>query len=131
MLDTDRQENSGEMEPATSRDERIARGKSARAKVPRSSHAKLPVYNRRDSLKLLEEQAKTRLPKLLPIRYGRMARSPFAFVRGAAVVMAADLATTPTTGIHAQMCGDAHLKNFGLFAEIFQFGTPTWMPQLR
>jgi uncharacterized protein (DUF2252 family) len=104
------------MEPAVSRAQRIARGKSARTKAPRSSHAELPLSTRRDPLRLLEEQAKTRLPELLPIRYGRMARSPFAFVRGAAVVMAADLATTPATGIRTQLCGDAHLKNFGLFA---------------
>src|SRR5262245_21236889 len=116
MRDTARHKDNAGMEPSISRDERVARGTSARTKVPRSSHAELRLSNRRDPLKLLEEQAKTRLPKLLPIRYGRMARSPFGFVRGAAVVMVADLATTPTTGIRAQLCGDAHLKNFGLFA---------------
>src|SRR5262245_12019700 len=116
MRDTARHKDNAGMEPSISRDERVARGKSARTKVPRSSHAELRLSNRRDPLKLLEEQAKTRLPKLLPIRYGRMARSPFGFVRGAAVVMAADLANTPTTGIRTQLCGDAHLKNFGLFA---------------
>ena len=116
MRNTARHKDSAAMEPAISRDERIACGKSARTKVPRSSHAELRLSNRRDPLKLLEEQAKTRLPKLLPIRYGRMARSPFGFVRGAAVVMTADLATTPTTGIRTQVCGDAHLTNFGLFA---------------
>jgi uncharacterized protein (DUF2252 family) len=105
-----------ELEPAISRDQRIARGKSARSAVPRSSHAELPLSKRRDPLKLLEQEAITRLPKLLPIRYGRMAQSPFTFVRGAAGVMAADLANTPTTGIRTQICGDAHLKNFGLFA---------------
>ena len=104
------------MEPTVSRDQRAARGKAARAKVPRSSHAELSLSSRRDPLKLLEEQAKTRLPQLLPIRYGRMAQSPFAFLRGAAVVMAADLAATPVTGIRTQLCGDAHLRNFGLFA---------------
>jgi len=104
------------LEPTVSRDQRAARGKAARAKVPRSSHAELSLSSRRDPLKLLEEQAKTRLPQLLPIRYGRMAQSPFAFLRGAAVVMAADLAATPVTGIRTQLCGDAHLRNFGLFA---------------
>ena len=104
------------MKAVISRNERGARGKSARANVPRSSHAKLPTSNRLDPIALLEEQAKTRQPDLLPIRYGRMARSPFAFFRGAAAGMAADLAHTPTTGIRAQLCGDAHLNNFGLFA---------------
>ena len=65
---------------------------------------------------LLEEQAQTRLPELVPIRYGRMLVSPFAFFRGAAYLMAADLADGPRTGLHAQLCGDAHLSNFGIFA---------------
>src|SRR5262245_62066094 len=104
------------MEPTVSRDERIARGKGARASVPRSSHAELPLSDRPDPLELLAEQGKTRLPELLPIRYGRMAVSPFGFFRGAPLVMAADLARTPITGIRAQLCGDAHLRNFGLFA---------------
>jgi uncharacterized protein (DUF2252 family) len=104
------------MQPTVSRDERIAHGRAARASVPRSSHAELPLSGRPDPLELLAEQAKTRLPELLPIRYGRMAASPFGFFRGAALVMAVDLARTPITGIRAQLCGDAHLKNFGLFA---------------
>ena len=68
------------------------------------------------SLDLLEEQAETRLPELAPIRYGRMLVSPFTFFRGAAYLMAADLANGPRTGLHAQLCGDAHLSNFGIFA---------------
>src|SRR5262245_64481345 len=104
------------MEPAISRAERVERGKSARAEVARSSHGELPLSKRPDPLKLLEEQSKTRLRELLPIRYGRMAASPFGFFRGAPVVMAADLANTPITGIRTQLCGDAHLQNFGLFA---------------
>ncbi|MFI5717950.1 DUF2252 domain-containing protein [Nocardia sp. NPDC051750] len=70
----------------------------------------------RDPLALLESQATTRVPELVPVRYGRMASSPFAFFRGAALVMADDLARTPSTGVHTQLCGDAHLSNFGLFA---------------
>ena len=104
------------MEPAISRDKRAAQGKSARKDVPRSSHAELTLSKRPDPLALLEGQATTRVPGLLPIRYGRMAASPFGFLRGAPVVMAADLAHTPSTGMRAQLCGDAHLQNFGLFA---------------
>ena len=71
---------------------------------------------RADPVDLLEEQAQTRLPELGPIRYGRMLVSPFTFFRGAAYLMAADLADGPRTGLHAQLCGDAHLSNFGIFA---------------
>ncbi len=96
--------------------ERAARGKAARAKVPRSNHAGWdPPSDRRDPVDLLEEQAASRVPELVPIRYGRMLASPFAFYRGAAYLMAADLASTPRSGITAQACGDAHLSNFGLF----------------
>ena len=70
----------------------------------------------RDPVELLEEQAKSRVPELIPIRYGRMLVSPFTFYRGAAYLMAADLAGTPRTGVHVQLCGDAHLSNFGGFA---------------
>ncbi len=104
------------MKPTISRDERVARGKSARAEVPLASHAELPLSKRRNPLKLIEEQGKSRVPDLLPIRYGRMAESPFRYFRGAPVVMAADLAGTPASGLCAQLCGDAHLQNFGLFA---------------
>jgi uncharacterized protein (DUF2252 family) len=92
------------------------RGKAARAAVPRSSHAAWEAPTGRDPVAILEKQAPSRLPELVPIRYGRMAESPFAFYRGAAAVMAADLAGTPATGIRVQLCGDAHLANFGGFA---------------
>ena len=97
--------------------ERVARGKAARSEVPRSIHAgwEAPAI-RRDPVDLLEEQAKTRVPELVPIRYGRMLVSPFTFYRGAAYIMASDLAGTARTGLHAQLCGDAHLSNFGIYA---------------
>jgi uncharacterized protein (DUF2252 family) len=98
-------------------DERAARGKAARAEVPRSSHADWePPPHRPDPVDLLEEQAQTRVPELVPIRYGRMLVSPFTFYRGAAYLMASDLSGGPRTGLHAQLCGDAHLSNFGIFA---------------
>jgi uncharacterized protein (DUF2252 family) len=97
--------------------ERVARGKAARAAVPRSSHAIFePPAKRADPLALLERQAKTRVPELVPIRYGRMLVSPFTFYRGAALIMANDLSTTPDSGLTVQCCGDAHLSNFGGFA---------------
>src|ERR1700674_371858 len=103
--------------PHLTTSERAARGKAARAEVPRSSHAVFePVSRRSDPIKLLERQAKTRVPELVPIRYGRMAVSPFTFFRGAALIMASDLATTPRSGLTVQACGDAHLSNFGVFA---------------
>jgi len=96
--------------------ERVARGKMARTEVPRSSHGFFEaVKDRPDPVKLLEEQGETRVPELVPIRYGRMLVSPFTFYRGAALIMASDLATTPTSGLHVQACGDAHLSNFGVF----------------
>ena len=97
-------------------EERAARGKAARAEVPRSSHAGFdPSDNRPDPIALLEEQAPSRVPELVPIRYGRMMVTPFTFYRGAALIMASDLAGTPSSGLHAQICGDAHLSNFGVF----------------
>ena len=97
--------------------ERAARGKAARGELPRSAHADWePAPRRRDPVDLLEQQAQTRLPELGPIRYGRMLVSPFTFFRGGAYLMAADLADGPRTGLHAQLCGDAHLSNFGIFA---------------
>ena len=97
--------------------ERAARGKAARNEVPRSSHGRWePAVNRPDPVGLLEEQGATRVPELVPIRYGRMLVSPFTFYRGAALIMAADLAATPRSGLHVQVCGDAHLSNFGVFA---------------
>ena len=97
--------------------ERQARGKAARAEVPRSVHAAWePPPHRPSPVDLLEEQAQTRVADLVPIRYGRMLVSPFTFYRGAAYLMASDLAGMPRTGLHAQLCGDAHLSNFGAFA---------------
>jgi len=97
--------------------ERAARGKAARAEVPRSVHGEWKsAVDRRDPVELLEEQAASRVPELVPIRYGRMLVSPFTFFRGAASAMAADLAETPRTGLDVQLCGDAHLSNFGAFA---------------
>ena len=97
--------------------ERAARGKAARAELPRSAHAAWePAPSRRDPIDLLEQQAQTRLPELGPIRYWRMLVSPFSFFRGGAYLMAADLADGPRTGLQAQLCGDAHLSNFGIFA---------------
>jgi uncharacterized protein (DUF2252 family) len=93
------------------------RGRAARAAAPRSSHAAWePGPDRVDPIAVLEQQAATRTPELVPIRHGRMMQSPFAFFRGAAAMMAADLAGTPTTGLNAQLCGDAHLSNFGIYA---------------
>jgi uncharacterized protein (DUF2252 family) len=97
--------------------ERAALGKAARAQVPRSVHGEwVPPSGRRDPVELLEEQAVSRVPELVPIRYGRMLVSPFAFYRGAAYLMAVDLARSPRTGLRVQLCGDAHLSNFGGFA---------------
>jgi uncharacterized protein (DUF2252 family) len=97
--------------------ERAARGKAARSEVPRSSHAVYePAAGRPDPVELLERQAATRVPELVPIRYGRMLVSPFTFYRGAARIMAHDLAATPRSGLQVQCCGDAHLSNLGVFA---------------
>jgi len=97
--------------------DRVALGKAARAAVPRSSHAVFdPPADRPDPVALLEEQGSSRVPELVPIRYGRMLASPFSYYRGAALPMAADLATTPVSGLTVQACGDAHLSNFGMYA---------------
>src|SRR5262249_21197488 len=97
--------------------ERAAGGKAARAAVPRESHAAFePAPDRPDPVALLEEQGRSRIPELVPLRYGRMLASPFSYFRGAALPMAADLATTPDSGLTVQACGDAHLSNFGLYA---------------
>src|SRR5438132_10243277 len=101
--------------PHLTRAERIARGKAARARAPRSAHAEVEFPEARDPIALLEEQAASRVPDLVPIRYGRMLASPFAFYRGGALIMAADLARTPASGLRVQSCGDAHLSNFGVF----------------
>jgi len=100
-----------------SHEEWAAQGKAARRDAPRSSHAKWePPVNRPDPVALLEEQAETRVPELVPIRHARMLVSPSTFYRGAALIMAGDLASTPTSGFEVQLCGDAHLLNFGVFA---------------
>ena len=102
----------GRLTPA----ERLARGKAARARTPRESHAVFdPPPGRPDPIGLLEQQAKTRVAELVPVRYGRMMVSPFTYFRGAALPMASDLAATPVSGLAVQACGDAHLSNFGLF----------------
>ncbi|MFM2076137.1 MAG: hypothetical protein RJA49_27 [Actinomycetota bacterium] len=107
----------GQVVPHLTVDERVARGKSARREVPRESHAGFaPGTHRRDPVALLESQAVSRVQELVPLRYGRMLVSPFTFYRGAALIMAADLAASPRSGIRTQVCGDAHLMNFGVYA---------------
>ena len=97
-------------------EQRVARGRAARGTAPRSGHGRWePAPDRPDPVALLEEQAASRVPELIPIRHGRMLASPFTFYRGSALIMAADLAATPVSGITVQLCGDAHLSNFGLF----------------
>jgi uncharacterized protein (DUF2252 family) len=121
VLDEDASEDEGSSRqkamPRSTPHESAARGKAARAELPRSAHGRWePAPMRRDPVDLLEDQARTRLPELGPIRYGRMLASPFTFFRGAAYLMAADLADGPRTGLYSQLCGDAHLSNFGIFA---------------
>jgi uncharacterized protein (DUF2252 family) len=100
-----------------SMEERRAHGKQARDRTPVSAHGGwTPPADRPDPVKLLEEQNTTREPDLVPVRHGRMMVSPFTFYRGSAKIMAADLAGTPVAGLNVQLCGDAHLSNFGLFA---------------
>lgn len=100
-------------------EESKAKGKAARTAVPRDSQGRYEAApDRPDPIALLEDQARTRVAELVPIRYGRMLVSPFTFFRGAALIMASDLSTTPRSGLTAQICGDAHLSNFGIF------GTP-------
>jgi len=102
----------GRLTPA----ERTAKGKAARAEVPRDSHAGFdPLPGRPDPIRLLGDQAKSRVPELVPVRWGRMIVSPFTYFRGAALPMASDLAGTPVSGLAVQACGDAHLSNFGIF----------------
>jgi len=105
--------SSGQASPA----ERAELGRAARRRAPRSAHAEwAPAADRADPVELLERQAVSRVGQLVPLRYARMLASPFAFYRGAAAVMAADLAGTPASGLETQLCGDAHLSNFGGFA---------------
>jgi uncharacterized protein (DUF2252 family) len=97
-------------------EDRVARGKAAREQAPRSGHGSWePATDRPDPVTLLQEQAASRVPELVPIRYGRMLVSPGTFYRGAALIMASDLAATPRSGVTVQLCGDAHLSNFGVF----------------
>ena len=114
---TERRESHGAKVPHFTPDERAARGKAARTEVPRRSHGEWePATGRPDPVALLEEQAASRVPELVPIRYGRMLVSPFTFFRGAAYLMASDLSDGARSGLHAQLCGDAHLSNFGAYA---------------
>src|SRR5919112_1954197 len=102
---------------ASSHGQRNERGRAARRVAPRGSHAEwAPAPDRPDPVDLLETQARDRIQELMPIRYSRMMASPFAFMRGSAIIMANDLASTPKTGIQAQLCGDTHLMNFGAYA---------------
>ncbi len=96
---------------------RDVHGKALRKRTPRSSHAAWrPPSDRRDPVEILIESSQRRVQHLVPIRYGRMLQSPFAFYRGSAAIMAADLSRTPITGLRVQVCGDCHLMNFGIFA---------------
>jgi len=99
-----------------SREQRAAVGKEARQRLPLDAHAEFMTTDRADPIRLLESQATTRVPELVPIRYGRMVASPFAFYRGGALIMATDLSRTPNSGLQVQLCGDAHLSNFGIYA---------------
>src|SRR5580658_10747272 len=100
-----------------SRDRERRIGRRRRTVVPRSSQGEFePTPDRPDPIALLDAENAGRLPALVPVRWGRMLESPFAFMRGAAGLMAADLGTTPSTGVHVQLCGDAHMANFGVFA---------------
>lgn len=103
-------------EQPETREQRRATGKAARARAPLDAHREFDPAPGREPVELLLGQARTRVPELVPIRHGRMLVSPFTFYRGAALPMAADLATTPASGLRVQLCGDAHLSNFGAFA---------------
>lgn len=110
-------ETSPSLQSHPTRDELIAIGKSLRDKCPRQSHAVWQVpHDRPDPVALIEKSNQGRLPQLIPIRHGRMLQSPFTFYRGAALNMAADLASTPVSGLRVQACGDCHLMNFGAYA---------------
>ena len=112
----DRAQAAGPAIPHPSRAERRAVGKAARARIPFAALAEVSSGVRPDPVALLEQQAASRVPELVPIRYGRMLVSPFTFYRGAALVMATDLASTPNTGLYTQLCGDAHMSNFGVYS---------------
>ena len=109
-------QNASETAPHLTPEERRIKGHALRERTPRANHAFwVETPSRSDPIALLEAQARTRLPDLVPLRYARMRVSPFAFLRGSAVVMAHDLAQTPRSGITTQLCGDCHLSNFGVF----------------
>ncbi|MET0542446.1 MAG: DUF2252 domain-containing protein [Variovorax sp.] len=117
MAKVSKQKRAAPTQPRLSRDEHLALGKGLRDKCPRDSHAAWsPPAQRPDPLALLEQSNKGRVPDLVPLRMGRMVRTPFTFYRGAALNMADDLAKTPATGLRVQACGDCHLMNFGAFA---------------
>lgn len=100
-----------------SRDERLEAGRQLRSDLPREAHAEWhPTFNDRDPIEILEQSNRGRIPELIPIRYGRMLRSPFTFLRGSSALMARDLSILPKSGIQVQACGDCHLLNFGFFA---------------
>ncbi|MFZ2530661.1 MAG: DUF2252 domain-containing protein [Rhodococcus sp. (in: high G+C Gram-positive bacteria)] len=109
-------DTNGHVVPHPTRAERIDVGLAARRATPIAALAEVSSDEPRDPLALLQKQADIRIPQLVPVRYGRMSSSPFAFYRGAALVMADDLSRTPNSGLHSQLCGDAHMSNFGLFA---------------
>ena len=96
--------------------DRAAAGRLARGRAPLASQAQLETGGRPDPIALLEGQAASRVPELVPIRYGRMVATPFSFYRGGALIMASDLSRTPNSGLHVQLCGDAHVSNFGIVA---------------
>ncbi|MDN8612593.1 DUF2252 domain-containing protein [Variovorax ginsengisoli] len=102
--------------PRPSVEERMAMGKALRERLPRASHGAFERSPQVDPVAILLAQASTRIPELIPVRHARMLQSPFAFLRGAAAVMAADLAPSPSTGLQVQACGDMHVANFGVFA---------------
>ncbi|HEU4566446.1 MAG TPA: DUF2252 domain-containing protein [Marmoricola sp.] len=102
--------------PPPSLDERVQRGREARRQLPPEQIGQVDLSDRADPVDILQRQGAKRLPELVPVRYGRMLATPFAFLRGAAAVMAADLATAPVSGLVVQACGDAHLANFGAYA---------------
>ena len=112
----DGKRSSASVVPHFTVEERAARGRATRSECPRASHAGFELAPDRDPVAILEAQAPSRVPSLVPLRYGRMLVSPFTFYRGAAAVMAHDLAATPRTGLNAQLCGDAHLANVGGYA---------------
>jgi uncharacterized protein (DUF2252 family) len=117
MATATKRRRAGDARNVLTAEQSAAAGKAAREEAPRAGHGDWkPAMDRRDPLEVLEQQAESRVPELVPIRYGRMLASAFTFYRGAAAVMAMDLAGSPESGLRVQACGDAHLSNFGAFA---------------